>query len=162
MVTIVNGIPEATAEIRGSEKYNSIRGNVDFYDTYEGTVIVVEIYGIPNEIEKESNGFLGFHIHEGGSCTGNAADSFANAGGHYNPKKVQHPMHAGDLPVLMINNGVAWMAVYTTRFFPEDIIGKTVIVHGMPDDFRSQPSGDSGMKIACGEIMLWKADERGR
>ena len=52
-----------------------------------------------------------------------------------------------------VTDGYAWLQVYTGRFQPEDIIGKTVVLHGMPDDFHTQPSGDSGMKIACGEIL---------
>ena len=48
------------------------------------------------------------------------------------------------------------MAVYTDRFYPEDVIGKTVVIHEKPDDFRTQPSGDSGEKIACGKIMEWQ------
>ena len=47
------------------------------------------------------------------------------------------------------------MMVYTDRFYPEDVIGKTVIIHSEPDDFRTQPSGDSGEKIACGRIEEW-------
>lgn len=50
--------------------------------------------------------------------------------------------------------GIAWCQFYTNRFYPEDIIGNTVIVHDMPDDFRSQPSGDAGVKIACGVIEM--------
>ncbi len=86
----------------------------------------------------------------------NCNDAFANAVGHYNPKKVQHPAHAGDLPPLLVENGIAWMAVYTSRFYPDDVVGKTVVVHDMPDDFRTQPSGGSGEKIACGEIKAWE------
>lgn len=56
----------------------------------------------------------------------------------------------------MSHNGIAWMEVYTGRFYPEEVIGRTIIIHGMPDDFRSQPSGNSGEKIACGEIMEWE------
>ena len=41
---------------------------------------------------------------------------------------------------------------YTNRFVPEEIIGRTVVIHENPDDFKTQPSGDSGSKIACGEI----------
>ena len=44
-----------------------------------GTVLMGEIYGIPPELERESGGFYGFHIHEGGSCTGNSQDEFADA-----------------------------------------------------------------------------------
>ena len=44
------------------------------------------------------------------------------------------------------------MAVYTNRFKPSDVINKTVMLHRNPDDFRSQPSGNSGVRIACGTI----------
>lgn len=152
--------PSATAEIKGSEKYRSIRGKVDLYDTYGGTLLVAAIYGIPGEITGKSGGFHGFHIHDGTHCTGNTMDPFADAGQHYNPKKLPHPEHAGDLPPILSSNGTAWMAVYTTRFYPEEVIGKTIILHDKPDDFHSQPSGNSGEKIACGEIVVWDKDMR--
>lgn len=60
--------------------------------------------------------------------------------------------HAGDMPVLEGNRGRAWTAFYTERFTPEQVKGKTVIIHSMADDYRSQPSGDSGEKVACGTI----------
>ncbi len=145
--------PAATAQIRGSEKYSTINGRADFYDTYGGTIVVVEVQGIP---EEAGSGFHGFHIHQGGSCTGNEEDAFADTGMHYNPQEQPHPEHAGDLPPLLANKGTAWMAVYTDRFYPEDVIGKTAVIHSKPDDFRTQPSGDSGEKIACGEIKEWQ------
>ena len=52
------------------------------------------------------------------------------------------------------------MMVYTTRFFPEKVVGKTVVIHDMPDDFRTQPSGNSGEKIACGQIVAEDPDMR--
>ena len=141
--------PAAAAEISGSEKYNTLSGRVNFYDTYGGTVVTVQVRGIPKEFE---NGFLGFHIHEGGACNGNAEDPFADAGGHYNPDGCPHPEHAGDMPVLIGYHGKAWMAFYTERFTPEEVKGKTVIIHRMSDDYSSQPAGDAGKKIACGMI----------
>ena len=154
MLTTIYERPAATTVLAGKGDYQTIRGKVDFFDTYEGTVVVAELTGIPESVIKRSGGFLGFHIHEGGSCTGNAQDPYADAGTHYNPGRKEHPEHAGDLPSIMTNDGNAFMVVYTDRFHPEDVIGKTVILHAMPDDFRSQPSGDSGMKIACGKITL--------
>jgi Cu-Zn family superoxide dismutase len=61
-------------------------------------------------------------------------------------------MHAGDLPPLLACNGEAYLAVLTGRFRVKDVMGKTVVIHSRPDDFRSQPSGDAGEKIACGVI----------
>lgn len=88
----------------------------------------------------------------GTSCTGNSNDEFANAKAHYNPKNCPHPYHAGDLPPLIENNGYSYMSVFLNKFKVKDIIGKVIIIHDMPDDFTTQPSGNSGTKIACGEI----------
>ena len=151
-------MPAAAAKLKGAPGYENIRGSVYFYGVYGGTVIVAEVYGIPKETEQSSGGFLGFHIHEGGACTGNAEDAFADAKAHYNPGDTEHPRHAGDLPGLLVKGGIAWMAVYTGRFYPEDVEGRTVVIHDMPDDFRTQPSGGSGKKIACGEITVWEKE----
>lgn len=145
--------PAAYAEIAGSKKYPDLRGRVDLYDTYEGTLLVISVRGITDAQGKSSQSFHGFHIHAGDACTGNVEEPFAGAEGHYNPGNAQHPNHAGDLPPLLSNHGCAWMSVYTDRFYPEDVIGHTVIIHAMPDDFRTQPSGDAGEMIACGVIV---------
>ena len=78
--------------------------------------------------------------------------AFPNTGNHYNPDNVPHPEHAGDLPPLLSNNGYAWMNFYTGRLNLNDIIGRSLVIHSMADDFRTQPSGNSGDKIACGVI----------
>lgn len=95
---------------------------------------------------------FGFHIHEGGCCRGNESDPFADTLSHYNPQGCEHPAHAGDLPPLFGNRGCAFSAFLTDRFTVEEIIGRTVVIHDMPDDFTTQPSGDSGSKIGCGVI----------
>ena len=100
---------------------------------------------------------FGFHIHEGTRCSGTSVDHFADAGSHYNPSNCPHPMHAGDLPPLFVNNGRAWFATITPQFTVSDVIGHTVIVHSDPDDFHTRPSGNSGEKIACG--MIKRVDE---
>ena len=56
------------------------------------------------------------------------------------------------MPVLESAGGKAWLAFYTERFLPQELPGKTVIIHSMPDDYRSQPAGDAGERIACGMI----------
>ena len=99
------------------------------------------------------NPVFGFHIHSGSSCTGNAQDPFADAGEHYNPGTCLHPYHAGDMPPLFGNNGYAFQIFLTDRFRVSEIIGKTVIIHGSPDDFMTQPGGNSGTRIACGPIL---------
>lgn len=152
--------PAAYAVIKGSKKYPDLKGRVDFYDTYGGTIVIAYVHGMPGESKEDSQGFHGFHIHAGHSCTGNEQEVFADADGHYNPGSTEHPNHVGDLPPLLSNNGTAWMAVYTARFYPENVIGRTVIIHENADDFHTQPSGNAGEMIACGEIMAWEREIR--
>lgn len=153
MVQYQNRMPDAYAQVRGNIRHSGVHGNVYFFGMYSGTMVIAEIYGLPDDMEKPNGNFFGFHVHEGAECTGDENDPFKNAGAHYNPDNAEHPKHAGDLPPLLANDGIAWSAVYTDRFYPEDVVGRTVIIHDMADDFRTQPSGDSGMKMACGEIV---------
>lgn len=145
----MNTMPEAYAVVKGSDEYPQIHGEVNFFGVHDGTVVTARIYGLPDNMDGE---FYGFHIHEGNACTGNEEEPFKDTGNHYNPIGQDHPKHVGDLPVLLGNSGNVWIQVYTTRFHPEDVVGKTVVIHDMADDFKSQPAGDSGVKIACGVI----------
>lgn len=142
----------AKAEIKGGKKYPKIKGTVNLRQTSKGVLLTAKIYNLPTTIGKCNKKVFGFHIHEGTSCTGNSKDEFADAKSHYNIGNCEHPHHAGDLPPLFENNGYAYMSFLTDRFSVNDIIGKTVIIHDMPDDFTTQPSGNSGEKIACGVI----------
>ncbi len=85
-------------------------------------------------------------------CSGDSNDQFSGAMAHYNPCDCKHPHHAGDMPPLFENDGYAFNVFLTDRFEINEIIGRTVIIHSNPDDFTTQPSGDSGTKIACGVI----------
>jgi Cu-Zn family superoxide dismutase len=144
--------PDAKAEIRGGGTYPEIIGNAGFYQTKDGVLLNVEVQGLPHKDDPCQFGVFGFHIHEGESCTGNAEDPFAETKGHFNPHNCMHPNHAGDLPPLFETNGHAFMVFLTGRFTVRDIIGKTLVIHSAPDDFTTQPSGNSGKKIACGKI----------
>lgn len=143
---------EAHAHIKGGKKYPNINGEVDFKETREGVILTAKIHGLPKPTNKCKGRVFGFHIHEGNSCTGNKEDEFANSGMHLNPTNCPHPYHLGDLPPLIENNGYAYMSVLINKFRIKDIIGKVIIIHDKPDDFTSQPSGNSGNKIACGVI----------
>jgi len=142
--------PAASAWVTSNAANPKISGLVKFYQTsYDGVLVEAEIFGLPNQTTPGSSDFYALHIHEFGNCNGN----FENAGGHYNPRNVPHPEHAGDMPPLLANQGYAWMAFYDKRFTIEEIIGKSVIIHSSTDDFRTQPAGNSGNRIACGEIV---------
>lgn len=149
---LASSAPKSYALINGSQEYASIQGIVGFYSIWEGTLVVADVHGLPYEKETCKGRIFGFHIHEGIQCLGTVQDPFAQTKGHYNPDSCNHPEHAGDMPPLFGNDGYSFQIFYTDRFFPESIIGRTVVIHDMPDDFKTQPSGDSGMKIACGEI----------
>lgn len=142
----------AKAHIKGGKKYPKIDGTVTFKETKDGTLVTAKINNLPQSKDNCTGRFFGFHIHEGTSCTGNLTDEFANAKSHLNTTNCPHPFHVGDLPPLIENNGYAYMIVLINKFKIKDIIGKVVIIHDMPDNFTSQPSGNSGIKIACGKI----------
>lgn len=149
--------PEAYAIIRGSESYPNINGFVTFSRSRGGTWVEVEVRGLPEYMpaigDRPPIGPFGFHIHEEGSCMPHeGSDAFSHAQGHYNPGNQPHGNHAGDFPVLFSNSGYSRMGFFTDRFSPRDVIGRAVIIHLHPDDYRSQPAGNSGERIACGEI----------
>lgn len=141
--------PTAMAWIQGNETHPSLSGLARFYETsYGGTLVDVEVFGLPNKDMCGSSDFYALHIHEFGDCT----LPFDKTGNHYNPTDVQHPGHAGDLPPLLGNQGYAWQAFYDKRFTVDEVIGRSIIIHAQRDDFTTQPSGNSGEKIGCGVI----------
>lgn len=134
-------ILRAFARVQGE----TVRGCVTFRQERCGVWVDADIWGLPD------SGFFALHIHEGGSCAG---EGFPDTGNHWNPSGSAHPMHPGDLPPLLSCGGHAQMTVLTNRFRLEDVLGRTVVIHSGSDDFRSQPSGNAGTKIACGVIRI--------
>lgn len=144
-----NHTPAAMAWVRGGTSYPAISGMVRFYETpYQGVLVEAEFFNLPGVNQPGSSNFFAMHIHQNGNCSGN----FMMAGEHLGMPETMHPHHAGDLVPLLSNQGYAWTAFYDKRFTIRDILGRSVIVHMNPDDFRTQPSGNSGAMIACGEI----------
>ncbi len=139
--------PSAQAIIKGSGKYPFLHGRAMFYSMGRGTVVEIEAVGLPEE-----SAFVAVHLHDGRSCSGNASDVFADAGAHLNFSMLGHPLHTGDFPALLNNDGYAWGAFYTDRFTPRQVIGYPIVIHLNADDYHTQPSGNSGEKIGCGII----------
>jgi Cu-Zn family superoxide dismutase len=121
----------------------------------DGVHVTGDIGGLaPNSVH-------GFHIHETGDCS--AADA-ASAGGHYNPAGMAHGRasaaqhHAGDIDNIVADGtGVAHVSVHVSGVVlggdpSRDILGRAFVVHAMPDDYTTQPSGASGTRVACGVI----------
>jgi Cu-Zn family superoxide dismutase len=107
----------------------------------------------------------GFHIHEFGDCT--AAD-FTSAGGHFNPAGNPHggpkdaKRHEGDMGNIEATpdgNGTIDYVDPELRFGgAQSIVGRGVIVHANPDDFKTQPTGNAGGRVACGAIGIAKPE----
>lgn len=149
--------PLALAWVTGGTKAPYLSGLVKFFETpYGGTLIEAELFGLPDRAEAGSSDFYAMHIHEYGDC----GNDFQNTGGHYNPTGAEHPAHAGDLLPLFTNQGYAWISFYDKRFLIPQILGRSVVIHQMPDDFHTQPSGNSGDKIGCGVIRLTNRRDR--
>ena len=132
---------------------SGVAGTVSF--TRRGNYIAVSA-----NIRGLRPGGHGFHIHERGDCS---APDGTSAGGHFNPGNQQHgnpnqpQHHAGDLPMLNASrNGNARLSTRLTgvRLDQSDtgIIGRAVIIHADPDDYTTQPTGNSGGRIACAVI----------
>ncbi len=144
-----------SANLRGGPLAPGLTGTVLFKSVPGGTQVVAEVRGLPAyqpaQDDRPPIGPHGFHIHQNGDCcVGDPYDPFQAAGGHWNPDNQPHGNHAGDFPVLFSNDGYAIMAFFTNRFNPQDVIGKSIIIHQNPDDYRSQPAGNAGKRLACG------------
>ncbi len=105
----------------------------------------------------------GFHVHEFGDCSSPDGNS---AGGHFNPTHKQHgapdavERHEGDLGnVVADSSGKAhleWKDKVMKLSGPDSIIGRSMIVHVQEDDLKTQPTGNSGGRVACGVIGVAK------
>ena len=150
----------AIANMRGGPLAPQISGTVIFRDVPGGVEVCTNISGLPlyqpAQDEKPQIGPHGFHIHQFGNCeVGNTEDPFKAAGEHWNPTNQPHGNHAGDFPVLFSNNGRNAMCFFTNKFRVSDAVGKAVIIHQGPDDYKTQPAGGAGKRLACGMIRAY-------
>jgi len=135
-------------------KGNTTTGTVTFEQRGDKVVMTAKISGL-------APGSHGFHVHEKGDCS---ADDGMSAGGHFNPTGKPHgnPVsadhHGGDMPMLIADStGNATLeatldTVTVGTGAPTDVVGKAVIVHKDADDYKTQPTGNSGARVACGVI----------
>jgi Cu-Zn family superoxide dismutase len=132
---------------------NTTRGRVTFVTKGNKVMVTASLSGM-------TAGNHGFHIHEKGDCS--AADGMS-AGGHFNPLGKPHAApsttdrHAGDMPMLVAGTAgnaelTVELDVITIGSGVTDVVGKSIIVHKDPDDFKTQPTGNSGARVACGVI----------
>ena len=146
--------PDAYANLIGGPLAPNLEGDIFLYQLENGVYIRAFIKGIP---PSTASNFYGFHIHQTGDCAiGDSTNPFVAAGDHFNPTDEAHPSHEGDLPPILSAHGIGILSVYTDRFMLNDVIGKSFILHEKPDDFTTQPSGNSGARLACGIIVPYK------
>ena len=140
---------------------------IDQSDATIGTLTLMDMDGgiqVSGELKGVPNGDHGFHIHETGVC--DAAGKFESAGAHFNPEGKQHGAenlegpHAGDLMnVTADDNGNATVDLHNMGATIadgdasiRDADGAAIVLHADPDDYKTDPSGNSGDRIACGVI----------
>ena len=145
--------PKAQAQLQPT-KGNSVTGTVTFEQRSGKTLVTAEVRGLTPNVEHA------FHVHEKGDCS--SGDGMS-AGGHFNPRNAPHGKydmgahHAGDMPNLKADaSGAAKISWedddLTVTDGPATVVGKAVIVHRDPDDYKSQPAGNAGPRLACGVI----------
>jgi Cu-Zn family superoxide dismutase len=149
--------PSATARLDAT-KGNATTGTVTFKQHGSHVMVHARISGL------KPFGEHGFHVHEKGDCS--SGDGMGT-GGHFNPTAKPHGAqdadhHAGDMPSLKANAAGS----VDVRFHLAgvtlgdggltDLAGRGVIVHAGPDDYKTQPTGNSGGRIACGAIEVTK------
>lgn len=150
-----DGAMTATAEFTGKDDKTS--GRALLTEGKDGVLIEVEISGLP------AGTWVGFHVHETGAC--DAGGGYETAGGHFNggDEDVEHGFlaangpHDGDMPNQYVGaDGVLRAHVYNTSASLNDdddrIRGRSLMIHARPDDYRSQPSGGAGDRLACAVI----------
>lgn len=131
-------------------------GDVDLVQTQAGVLIRLRIKGL-------TAGERAFHIHAVGKCEA----PFDSAGPHFNPGGHKHGMlsghgHAGDMPNLhvpqsgelsveLVNNAVTLEKGKPNSLFDND--GSSLIIHAKADDYKSDPAGNAGDRVACGVIQ---------
>jgi Cu-Zn family superoxide dismutase len=146
------GGPSATASLE-STTGNSAKGTVTFTQRGDKVLVSAQVSGLKPGAEH------GFHLHEKGDCS--SGDGMS-AGGHFNPAAKAHGSlatehHAGDMPNLKADASGNATASYEISGLAigsgaTDIVGRGVIVHRDPDDYKSQPAGNAGPRLACAVV----------
>lgn len=153
--TLGSGAPVADA-VLVARSGSAVTGVITLRETRRGVQLRGEVRGL------QPNSEHGFHIHEKGDCS---APDAMSAGPHFNPDNAAHGRHgqgehhAGDLPNLRADaRGVArvdqLIADVTLSPGPRSAAGRSLIVHRDPDDYVTQPTGNSGPRIACAVIVV--------
>ena len=149
-------VESATATLESADD-PKLSGTVTFTQLADAVRVVVDVSGV------DKPGQHGIHLHENGKCDHDPAGKhYTSAGGHFNPTAAQHACreatahHAGDFGNIEIKpDGSGHLTVVTAMLSlggPNSPIGKAVILHTGEDDCKTQPTGNSGGRLACGVV----------
>jgi superoxide dismutase, Cu-Zn family len=121
-----------------------------------GVSLVADVAGV------DKDGKHGIHVHENGMCEHHPAEAgakpFSTAGGHFNPAGAEHacpptdPRHAGDLGNIEVTGGKGHLELSVTNLTMDQLNGKAIILHAGEDDCKTQQTGASGDRLACGVV----------
>jgi len=148
----ISGGPSAVANLEPTNG-NAAKGEVTFTQHGDKVRVSANLTGL------KPDGVHAFHVHEKGDCS--SGDGMS-AGGHFNPSGKPHgpqdaDHHAGDMPSLKADgygNATATFELSGVSIGSgaTDLVGRGLIVHRDPDDFKTQPTGNAGPRIACAVI----------
>ena len=141
-----------TVTLTGAPTDTDFAGTVSVHAEGTGIHIVADVAGV------DTDGLHGIHVHENGQCDHAGADGkhFSTAGGHFNPTGTEHacpptePRHAGDLGNIQVTGGKGHAEITTSNLTIDQLQGKAIILHAGEDDCKTQPTGNSGDRLACG------------
>ena len=147
---------QAEAKLSGTYADTTVDGAVRFDTDSSGKVVMTLDITVP----KKAGKMIAIHLHEHGNC----GDTAMLAHGHWNPTNAQHgkwgstSFHSGDIGNIKLNAQGKGTLSLTTDLWTlggkpdKNILGKSVIIHGGMDDYKTQPTGNSGSRIGCGVI----------
>ena len=152
METPAAAAPAMTVSLQGDPADTDFAGTVSITPEGTGVRIVADVAGV------DTDGRHGIHVHENGLCDheGEGGKHFTSAGGHFNPTGAEHacpptdPRHAGDLGNIEVSGGTGHLELSVANLTVDQLNGKALILHAGEDDCKTQPTGNSGDRLACG------------